>query len=171
MSQREKYIHRRLMELACIADTRELDTVERDEERMLNEELKNLLSDKLKEQTPEEQKKPAKESANRAADAAAAKELRENLDDVVDIAAKSGEKVVAVECPCCGKFFYATESEAAYSQALDEDPQKAANSGLYVMRLGRKCPFCGYSGSVTPNICKGLAAYHAENDKRSERDE
>lgn len=39
MSNREQYIHRRLMELACIAETRDLDEVEKHEEDMLTKEL------------------------------------------------------------------------------------------------------------------------------------
>ena len=34
------------MELACIADTRELDSVEKDEERRLLEELKKIIEDR-----------------------------------------------------------------------------------------------------------------------------
>ena len=39
MDTRTTYIHRRLMELACIAETRELDAVEKQEERELLKEL------------------------------------------------------------------------------------------------------------------------------------
>ena len=39
MSSRVKYIRRRLVELACIAETRKLDSVEEAEERRLIEEL------------------------------------------------------------------------------------------------------------------------------------
>jgi len=39
MTSREEYIHRRLMELALIAETRELDDVEKNEERELLKEL------------------------------------------------------------------------------------------------------------------------------------
>lgn len=39
MSNRKQYVHRRLMELACIAETRPLDDVEKAEEKRLMEEL------------------------------------------------------------------------------------------------------------------------------------
>ena len=39
MSNRKQYIHRRLMELACIAETRPLDEVEKAEEKRLMKEL------------------------------------------------------------------------------------------------------------------------------------
>jgi len=39
MSNRKQYIHRRLMELACIAETRPLDEVEKREEERLEKEL------------------------------------------------------------------------------------------------------------------------------------
>lgn len=39
MTQREEYIHRRLMELACIAETRKLDELEKQEEKDLLKEL------------------------------------------------------------------------------------------------------------------------------------
>ena len=39
MSNRKQYIHRRLMELACIAETRPLDDLEKDEEKRLTKEL------------------------------------------------------------------------------------------------------------------------------------
>jgi len=44
MSTREKYIHSRLMELACIAETRDLDIVEKEEEKRLINELKEILN-------------------------------------------------------------------------------------------------------------------------------
>ncbi len=46
MSNREQYIHRRLIELACIAEDRELDEVEKHEEEMLENELELLTSGK-----------------------------------------------------------------------------------------------------------------------------
>ena len=39
MTDREKYVHKRLMELACIAETRELDELEKQEEKELIKEL------------------------------------------------------------------------------------------------------------------------------------
>ena len=42
MTQREDYIYKRLIELACIAETRKLDPVEVGEELRLIEELKEL---------------------------------------------------------------------------------------------------------------------------------
>ena len=39
MSNRQQYVHRRLMELACIAETRDLDDVEKREEERLEKEL------------------------------------------------------------------------------------------------------------------------------------
>ena len=39
MTPREEYIHKRLMELACIAETRDLDEVEKHEEERLEKEL------------------------------------------------------------------------------------------------------------------------------------
>ena len=42
MSSRLDYVHRRLMELALIADTRELDQVEQEEEQQLSKELELL---------------------------------------------------------------------------------------------------------------------------------
>ena len=39
MTQREEWIHKRLMELALIAETRELDDVEKREEQELINEL------------------------------------------------------------------------------------------------------------------------------------
>ena len=41
-------------------------------------------------------------------------ELIRNLEEVTDKAIKAGEKVITMQCPCCGKTFYAVESEAAY---------------------------------------------------------
>ena len=42
MSVRTEWIERRLMELACIAETRELDEVEKSEEKRLLKELQEL---------------------------------------------------------------------------------------------------------------------------------
>ena len=42
MGIREEYVHRRLMELALIAETRELDEVEKEEERRLSEEAESF---------------------------------------------------------------------------------------------------------------------------------
>jgi len=46
MTPREEYLHKRLMELTLIADSRELDSVEQAEERRLEEELKSILEQK-----------------------------------------------------------------------------------------------------------------------------
>ncbi len=46
MSAREEYVHKRLMELACIADTRELDSVEKAEEKRLIEELQKFAEER-----------------------------------------------------------------------------------------------------------------------------
>ena len=45
MTPHEEYIHKRLMELACIADTRELDEVEKQEERELLKELDQIKAE------------------------------------------------------------------------------------------------------------------------------
>ena len=45
MSNRKQYIQRRLMELACIAEVRELEPVEKAEEKRLLQELE--LGDKV----------------------------------------------------------------------------------------------------------------------------
>lgn len=49
MPNREQYIHRRLMELACIAENRSLDRVEKREEERLENELELLTSGKAEE--------------------------------------------------------------------------------------------------------------------------
>ena len=68
-------------------------------------------------------------------------ELNKNLEEVTDLAIKTGEKVITMQCPCCGKTFYVLESEAAYRY---DNP--ADQSALKLKHLGRKCPFCGYAG-------------------------
>ena len=37
-------------------------------------------------------------------------ELIRNLEEATDKAIKIGEKVITMQCPCCGKIFYAVES-------------------------------------------------------------
>jgi glutaredoxin len=68
-------------------------------------------------------------------------ELDKNLNEVIELAAKVGERVVTVECPCCHKLFYALASEAAYQY---DNP--ADQSTLKLKHLGRKCPHCGFAG-------------------------
>ena len=68
-------------------------------------------------------------------------ELERNLDEVTDEALKTGEKIVTMQCPCCGRTYYATESEASYQY---NNP--ASQAPLKLKHLGRKCPFCGYAG-------------------------
>lgn len=46
MTQREEWIHKRLIELAYIAETRELDDVEKREEKRLEEELADIINEK-----------------------------------------------------------------------------------------------------------------------------
>ena len=41
-------------------------------------------------------------------------ELIRNLEEATDKAIKTGEKVITMQCPCCGKIFYVVESEATY---------------------------------------------------------
>lgn len=43
MGERERYVHNRLMELACIAEVRALDTIEKEEEKALIEELEIIV--------------------------------------------------------------------------------------------------------------------------------
>ena len=74
-------------------------------------------------------------------------EIDKNFDEVVDKALKTGEKVITMECPCCHKLFYITESEAAYQY---DDP--AGQSVLKLKHLGRKCPFCGFAGGYDVGI-------------------
>ena len=68
-------------------------------------------------------------------------ELIRNLEEATDKAIKTGEKVITIQCPCCGKIFYAVESEAAYQY---DNP--ASKDTLKLKYLGRKCPHCGYAG-------------------------
>lgn len=68
-------------------------------------------------------------------------ELDKNQAEVIEKATETDEKIVAVECPCCHKTFYAAESEAAY-----QCDNPADQSALKLKRLGRKCPHCGYAG-------------------------
>ena len=78
-------------------------------------------------------------------------ELDRNLEEVTELALKNGEKVVTVECPCCNKIFYATESEAAY-QVINRNEQTDFGADLKKLsgkQLGRKCPFCGFSGGLS----------------------
>lgn len=46
MSDRERYVHVRLMELACIAHNRELDSIEKEEERRLIKELEKISDER-----------------------------------------------------------------------------------------------------------------------------
>lgn len=68
-------------------------------------------------------------------------ELERNLEEVTDLAIKTGDKIVTIECPCCSKIFYATASEAAYQY---DNP--ADQASLKLKHLGRKCPHCGFAG-------------------------
>ena len=68
-------------------------------------------------------------------------ELVRNLEEATDKAIKTGEKVITMQCPCCGKTFYAVESEAAHQY---DNP--ASRDILKLKHLGRKCPHCGYAG-------------------------
>ena len=77
-------------------------------------------------------------------------ELERNLNEVTDIAAKTGKRIVSVDCPCCGKSFYALDDEVVFSKIMRD---RAAEFGLDSKRLsgkslGRKCPFCGYAGEL-----------------------
>jgi len=77
-------------------------------------------------------------------------ELDKNLEEVTNKALETGEKVVTVECPCCSKIFYATESEATY-QAINRNEEIDFGmdmKGLSGKQLGRKCPFCGFAGGM-----------------------
>lgn len=79
-----------------------------------------------------------------------AAEIYKNLEDVTNKAMKTGEKVVTIECPCCGKTFYTLESEAVYRPIIRHEDDYALDLNKFSGKtLGRKCPFCGYSGSLT----------------------
>lgn len=66
--------------------------------------------------------------------------MDKNLSEVIDKALETGEKVVTIECPCCHKVYYLTESEASY-----QDDNPADQSPLKLKHIGRKCPYCGYA--------------------------
>ena len=68
-------------------------------------------------------------------------DIDKNLDDVIDKAAETGEKIVTMECPCCHRVFYTTENEANYSNV---NPEASFN----IKRLGRKCPYCGFTAII-----------------------
>ncbi len=74
-------------------------------------------------------------------------ELTRNLEEVTDKAIKTDEKIINVQCPCCGKIFYATESEAAYRY-----DNSANQDVLKLKHLGRKCPHCGYAGGFDAGL-------------------
>lgn len=74
-------------------------------------------------------------------------EINRNLEEVTDLAIKTGEKIVTVECPCCHKIFYATESEATYQY---DNP--ADQSSLKLKHLGRKCPHCGFANGYDTGL-------------------
>lgn len=77
-------------------------------------------------------------------------ELDKNFNDVLDKALETGEKVITIECPCCGKTFYATESEAAYQTIVRNKDDYALDLNKFSGKiLGRKCPFCGFSAGLT----------------------
>lgn len=78
-------------------------------------------------------------------------ELDRNLEEVTELASKTGEKVVTIECPCCHKIFYTLESEAAFT-VINRNEQTDFGTDLKKLsgkQLGRKCPFCGFSGNLS----------------------
>ena len=76
-------------------------------------------------------------------------ELDRNLEEVTELALITGEQSVSLQCPCCGRTFYALESEASYSK-----PNPADTSSMVQLKLGRKCPHCGFSGGYVSNSTK-----------------
>ena len=78
-------------------------------------------------------------------------DLDKNLEEVVDKAIKTDEKVVTIECPCCHKIFYVTVSEAVFT-TLNRNEETDYGMDLkkfYGRQLGRKCPHCGFSTDLT----------------------
>ena len=77
-------------------------------------------------------------------------ELDRNLNEVTELALKTGESVATVECPCCHKTFYILKSEAVFSviNRNEETDFGADLKKLSGKELGRKCPFCGFSGEI-----------------------
>ena len=77
-------------------------------------------------------------------------EIYRNLEEVIEKAIKTGEKVITIQCPCCSKTFYTLESEAAYQTIVRNKDDYTLDLNKFSGKiLGRKCPFCGYSGSLT----------------------
>ena len=74
-----------------------------------------------------------------------------NFEEVVNKAMETGEQVVTIECPCCHKSFYATESEAAYQSPARDETDYQVDDGLKLKQLGRKCPYCGFTGALGAN--------------------
>ena len=87
-----------------------------------------------------------------------------NFNEVVDKAIKTGEQITTIVCPCCGKTYYVTEDEACYTM-INRDQEH--DYGLDLTKfsgktLGRKCPYCGFSGSI------GISDLFSINNKDEE---
>ena len=74
-----------------------------------------------------------------------------NLEEVTNKALETGEKIVSLECPCCGKTYYALESEAGWSNANRGEGGFGVDPEIFSVRqLGRKCPHCGFITEISP---------------------
>jgi len=84
-------------------------------------------------------------------------ELDKNLNDAIELAATTGDKVVTVECPCCHKIFYTTKTKAAYAlvnrapEDFDFDRTK-----ISLKQLGEKCPHCGFVAELGTSELFGI---------------
>lgn len=92
--------------------------------------------------------------------------LDKNFEEVTDKALRTGEKIITIGCPCCGKTFYVTEDEASFSI---KDPATNPASLSYI-KLGRKCPFCGFSGGYNSSVSstQDMAKEYVEVETKAE---
>lgn len=74
-----------------------------------------------------------------------------NLNNAINKALETDDQVVSIECPCCGKTYYVTKSDAAFQTTVRTEEEYHIDIDLNLLRLESKCPHCGFAGGIMPN--------------------
>lgn len=74
-----------------------------------------------------------------------------NPEELIDRAIDTNDKIVSIDCQCCGKTFYVLESDLYIENVVRGENEPQLDNRLKLQHLP-KCPHCGYCSKLTGNL-------------------
>ena len=66
-------------------------------------------------------------------------------------ARKTGDRIVAIDCQCCGKTFFVLENDLFIENVVRGENDFKSDARIQLQQLP-KCPHCGYCANLTGNL-------------------